>query len=228
MTSPSSSSKGTVLISGASIAGPTLAYWLHRYGFTVTVVERAHAPRGGGYPIDVRGTAVEVVRRMGVLPQLRDAHIDTGRFTFLDADGGQIASLDASTVAGSAEGHDLEVPRGDLTAILYSTVEDEVEFLFDDSIADLEQSEHGVDVTFRCGGRRTFDLVVGADGIHSRTRELILGPETQFDRYLDYTVAVFTMPNTFGLSHEVTLWSTPGRSAALYATGGPAAPADER
>lgn len=220
MISPNAS-KGTVLISGASIAGPTLAYWLHRYGFTVTVVERAHAPRGGGYPIDVRGTAVEVVRRMGLLPRLRAAHLDTGRFTFLDADGGRIASLDASTVAGSAEGHDLEVPRGDLTAILYAAVEDDVEFLFDDSIEALEQSAHGVDVTFRGGGRRTFDLVVGADGIHSRTRERVLGPEERFDRYLGYAVAVFPLPNTFELSREVTLWSAPGRSAALYATGGP-------
>jgi 2-polyprenyl-6-methoxyphenol hydroxylase-like FAD-dependent oxidoreductase len=219
MTSPSSSPRGTVLISGASIAGPTLAYWLHRYGFTVTVVEKASTPRGGGYPIDVRGTAVEVVRRMGILPRLRDAHLDTGRFTFLDADGGRVAALDAGTVAGSVEGHDLEVPRGDLTAILYATVQDDVEFLFNDSIDTLDQSEHGVDVTFRSGSQRTFDLVIGADGIHSRTRELVLGPEEQFDRYLGYAVAVCTVPNTFGLSREVALWSTPGRSAALYATG---------
>ena len=219
MTSHLSTTRRTVLISGASITGPTLAYWLHRAGFAVTVVERASAPRGGGYPIDIRGTAIEVVRRMGVLPQLRDAHIDTGRFTFLDADGGQIVALDADTVAGSVQGQDLEVRRGDLTAVLYAAVRDDVEVLFDDSIDTLDQSEHGVDVTFRSGRQRAFDLVLGADGIHSRTRELVLGPEEQFDRYLGYCVAVFTVPNTFDLSREVTLWSTPGRSAALYATG---------
>ena len=219
MTSPSSTPRGTVLISGASIAGPALAYWLHRAGFGVTVVERASAPRGGGYPIDIRGTAIEVVRRMGILPRLRDAHVDTGRFTFLDADGRQVAALGADTVAGSVAGQDLEVRRGDLTAILYAAVRDDVELLFDDSVDTLDQSGHGVDVTFRSGARRTFDLVLGADGIHSRTRELVLGPEEQFDRYLGYAVAVCTVPNTFGLSREVVLWSTPGRSAALYATG---------
>ncbi|MFD2797050.1 FAD-dependent monooxygenase [Promicromonospora vindobonensis] len=219
MTSPLSTPQRTVLISGASITGPALAYWLHRAGFGVTVVERASTPRGGGYPIDIRGTAIEVVRRMGILPQLQEAHVDTGRFTFLDADGGLIAALGADTVAGSVQGQDLEVRRGDLTAILYAAVREDVEFLFDDSVDTLDQSGDGVDVTFRSGTRRTFDLVLGADGIHSRTRELVLGPEEQFDRYLGYAVAVCTVPNTFGLSREVALWSTPGRSAALYATG---------
>ncbi|GAB3482243.1 FAD-dependent monooxygenase [Amycolatopsis cihanbeyliensis] len=213
-------SKRTILISGASIAGPALAYWLHRYGFAVTVVEKAGAPRGGGYPIDVRGTAIEVVRRMGILPRLRHAHIDSRRFTFLDADGGEVASIHPRAVAGSIEGQDLEVGRGDLTAALYTTVRDDVEFLFDDSIDTLDQSERGVDVAFRSGNRRTFDLVVGADGMHSRTREILFGPEEQFHRYLGYRFAVFTMPNTFRLSRELVMWNTPGKAAALYATGG--------
>lgn len=219
MTSQPDAVVRTVLISGASLAGPTLAYWLHRYGFAVTVVEKAHAPRGGGYPIDVRGTAVDVVRRMGILPQLRDTHIDTGRFTFLDADGAEVAALHPYAVAGSVEGQDLEVGRGDLTAALYGTVRDDVEFVFDDSIAVLDQHEHGVDVTFRSGGQRTFDVVVGADGMHSGTRKVLFGPEEQFHRYLGYGFAVFTMPNVFGLTRELLMWNTPGRAAALYATG---------
>jgi len=209
----------TVLIAGASLAGPTLAYWLHRYGFAVTVVEKAHAPRGGGYPIDVRGTAIDVVRRMGILPRLQVAHIDTGRFTFLDADGGEVAALHPYAVAGSVEGQDLEVGRGDLTAALYETVQDDVEFVFDDSIDALDQHGHGVDVTFRSGRHRTFDVVVGADGMHSGTRKVMFGPEEQFHRYLGYGFAVFTMPNTLGLSRELMMWNTPGRAAALYATG---------
>ncbi|MFJ2238296.1 FAD-dependent monooxygenase [Streptomyces sp. NPDC087859] len=211
--------RGKVLISGASIAGPALGFWLNRYGFTVTVVEKASALRGGGYPIDVRGTALEVVRRMGILPQLRDAHIDLRRLTFLDADGGKVASVNPHTVTGGVAGRDLEVPRGELTDALHAAVRDDVEFLFNDSIDSLDQSEHGVDVTFRGGGRRTFDMVFGADGLHSRTRELLFGPEEQFHRYLGYCFAGFTMSNTFGLSHELTMWNTPGRAAALYAVG---------
>ncbi|MGW6009370.1 FAD-dependent monooxygenase [Streptomyces sp. NPDC055210] len=220
-----------VLISGASISGPALAYWLHRSGCAVTVVEKAGALRAGGYPIDIRGTAIEVVRRMGILPQLRDAHIDSRRCTFLDSDGRLVTSVRPSAVAGSVEGQDLEVRRGDLAALLHELVRDDVEFLFDDSIDTLDpldtpNSPHtpggygqGVDVTFRSGLRRTFDLVVGADGMHSHTRELVFGPEEQFHHYLGYCFALFTMPNSFGLSREVMLWNTPGKAAALYAVG---------
>ncbi|MFF7656787.1 FAD-dependent monooxygenase [Streptomyces sp. NPDC007983] len=208
-----------VLISGASIAGPALAFWLNRYGYAVTVVEKARTLRSGGYPIDVRGTALEVVRRMGILPQLQDAHVDLRRLTFLDGDGGKVASVNPHTVVGSVAGRDLEVRRGDLTDALHTAVRDDVEFLFNDSIATLDQSDHGVDVTFRGGGRRTFDMVFGADGLHSRTREFLFGPEEQFHRYLGYCFAVFTMRNTFGLSHETMMWNTPGRAAAVYAVG---------
>jgi 2-polyprenyl-6-methoxyphenol hydroxylase-like FAD-dependent oxidoreductase len=208
-----------VLVSGASIAGPALAFWLNRYGYAVTVVEKAGALRAGGYPIDVRGTALEVVRRMGILPRLREAHIDLRRLTFLDGDGGQVASVHPHTVTGGVAGRDLEVRRGDLTDALYTAVRDDVEFLFNDSIDALDQSGHGVDVTFRGGSRRTFDMVFGAEGMHSRTREMLFGPEEQFHRYLGYCFAVFTMRNTFGLSHETVMWNTPGRAAALYAVG---------
>jgi 2-polyprenyl-6-methoxyphenol hydroxylase-like FAD-dependent oxidoreductase len=207
----------TVLVSGASIAGPAVAFWLHRYGFAVTVVEKAGGPRGGGYPIDVRGTAVEVARRMGILPRLQEAHIKSRQLTFLHADGSVAAAVHPQAVVGGVEGRDVELPRGDLTEILYGTVRDEVEFVFDDSIDTLTEHEHGVDVTFSSGVQRGFDLVLGADGLHSRTRELVFGPERRVHRYLGYCFAIFTMPNTCGLSHEGILWNTPGRAAALYA-----------
>jgi 2-polyprenyl-6-methoxyphenol hydroxylase-like FAD-dependent oxidoreductase len=208
-----------VLISGASIAGPALAFWLNRYGFDVTVVEKAGALRAGGYPIDVRGTALDVVERMGILPRLRDSHIDLRRLTFLDGDGSEVVSVNPHAVTGGVAGRDLEVRRGDLSDALYAAVRDDVEFLFNDSIDTLDQSGHGVDVTFRGGGKRTFDMVFGADGMHSRTREMLFGPEDQFHRFLGYCFAVFTMRNTFGLSHETVMWNTPGRAAALYAAG---------
>ncbi|AXE82160.1 FAD-dependent monooxygenase [Streptomyces atratus] len=209
--------KRKVLISGAGIAGPALAFWLNRYGFAVTVVEKAGALRGGGYPIDVRGTALEVVRRMGILPRLKDARIDLRRLTFLGGDGGEVASVAPHTVTGGVAGRDIEVRRGDLTDALHTAVRDDVEFLFNDAVETLDQSGHGVDVTFRGGSRRTFDMVFGADGLHSRTREFLFGPEAQFHRYLGYCFAGFTMRNTFGLSHELMMWNTPGRAAALYA-----------
>lgn len=209
----------TVLVSGASIAGPAVAFWLRRHGFAVTVVEKAGALRSGGYPIDVRGTAVEVASRMGILPRLREAHVDSRRLTFVDAEGGEVARVHPQRVDGGAEGRDVEVRRGDLAEALYEAVRDGVEFVFDDGIGALVEHDDGVDVTFVSGVRRRFDLVVGADGMHSRTRELVFGPHGRFHHHLGYCFAGFTMPNELGLSHEARLWATPGKGAALYAVG---------
>ncbi|RNG18365.1 FAD-dependent monooxygenase [Streptomyces botrytidirepellens] len=207
----------TILISGASIAGPSLAYWLDRHGFEVTVVEKASAIRGGGYPIDIRGTARDVADRMGLLPQLRKAHVDTRKISYVDTDGHLIGSLRPEAITGGAEGLDLEVPRGDLADALYAPVRDRVEFVFHDSIATLDDRGDRVEVTFDSGAHRTFDLVIGADGLHSNTRRLVFGPEDRFHRYLGHTFAGFTLPNDFGLAHEAVAWNAPGRAAVLYA-----------
>ncbi|WP_410590412.1 FAD-dependent monooxygenase [Amycolatopsis sp. lyj-23] len=206
-----------VLISGASIAGPALTFWLHRAGFAVTVVEKAPGLRTGGYPIDVRGTALDVVARMGVLPRLRELHISTRRLTFLDADGGEVASLAPDAIVGGVDGEDLEIRRGDLIRTLYDLVRDDVEVRFGDTVETLADHAGGVDVAFRSGRRETYDLVIGADGLHSRTRELVFGDEAPFHRYLGYSFAGFTLPNDFGLVREGLAWSTPGKGAALYA-----------
>ncbi|MFD4641731.1 FAD-dependent monooxygenase [Lentzea sp. NPDC058436] len=208
----------SVLISGASIAGPALAFWLRRHGFDVTVVEKSHTLRGGGYPIDIRGTALEVVSRMGLLPRLREAHVNTRRITFLDADGTEAASLRPESLIGG-DGTDLEVRRGDLAEILHETVRDDVEFLFDNTIVTMDEHSGGVDVRFRSGLQRTYDHVIGADGLHSTVRALTFGPEEQFHRYLGYCFAGFTLPNHLGLRQEALMWNEPGRAAALYAVG---------
>ncbi|MFF1611560.1 FAD-dependent monooxygenase [Amycolatopsis sp. NPDC058278] len=206
-----------VLISGASIAGPALAFWLQRAGFAVTLVEKAPELRVGGYPIDVRGTALDAVERMGILSRLRDLHISTRRLTFLDADGGEIVALAPDAVIGGIEGEDLEIRRGDLIRTLYDLVRDDAEVRFGDTVETLADHADGVDVTFRSGHRDTYDLVIGADGLHSRTRELVFGDEAPFHHYLGYSFAGFTMPNDFGLFREGLAWSTPGKGAALYA-----------
>ncbi|GHF70873.1 2-polyprenyl-6-methoxyphenol hydroxylase-like FAD-dependent oxidoreductase [Amycolatopsis bartoniae] len=207
----------TVLISGASIAGPALAYWLRRSGFAVTVVEKAPALRASGYPIDIRGTALDAVRHMGILPRLRELHIATRQLVFLDADGSEVAKLEPELVTGGSDREDLEIRRGDLTTALYDLVRDDVEFRFGDSVDTFTDHAGGVDVTFRSGRQETYDLVIGADGLHSHTRELVFGPEERFHHYLGYCFAGFTMPNDFGLVREALAWTTVGRGAALYA-----------
>ncbi|SDS11667.1 FAD-dependent monooxygenase [Microlunatus soli] len=210
-----------ILVSGASIAGPAVAYWLQRYGFEVTVVERAPRLRGGGYPIDIRGTALEVVRRMGIYPQLRAAHVNTRAISFVEPDGAPIASVRPEAFSGGDDESDLEVPRGDLARVLYDATRDGVEYRFNDSIEEMVEDADRVDVRFAGGATEPFDLVVAADGLHSTTRAQVFGPEEPFHRYLGYSFAGFTMPNLFGLSHEALLWNEPGRAAALYAVNDP-------
>ena len=205
-----------VLISGAGLAGPALAHQLHRYGFRPTVVERAPALRDGGYKVDIRGAATEVLKRMDLFTAAR-AH-DTGmrHVTYVRSDGRRIARLDADLLMGR-RGDDLEVMRSDLTRILYDATAGDVEYVFGDSIAAMTDGPDGVDVTFAGGASRRFDLVVGADGLHSATRRLAMGELPL--RHLGAHIAIFDVPNELGLDREEIFYTEPGRMVFAYATG---------
>jgi 2-polyprenyl-6-methoxyphenol hydroxylase-like FAD-dependent oxidoreductase len=209
--------KTNVLISGASIAGTTLAFWLHRNGFTPTVVERAPAIRDGGYKIDVRGAALTVVERMGLLDEIRRLRTDVRGASVVDRSGRRVASMDGDTFGGREHG-DAEIMRGDLNRLLYDLTRDEVEYLFDDSIAALDQLSDGVEVTFASGARRRFDLVVGADGLHSNVRALAFGDESAFVRDLGYHVSIFSVPNHLDLDRWELTYVGPGRTTLTYST----------
>ncbi|MEV5138590.1 FAD-dependent monooxygenase [Streptomyces syringium] len=200
-----------ILVSGAGVAGPALAYWLRRHGFTPTVVERAEQVREGGYAVDFRGEALDVLDRMGLLEEIRALDTEMGDAALMDADGQQYATLPAVIFAG-----DLEVLKGDVTRLLYEATRDDVEYVFGDSIATLEQDDTGVHVTFESGEPRTFELVVGADGLHSRTRALAFGPEEQFVRHLGIYTAIFSLDNYLGLRNTGHLYSVPGRAANIF------------
>jgi 2-polyprenyl-6-methoxyphenol hydroxylase-like FAD-dependent oxidoreductase len=201
----------TVLISGASIAGPALAYWLGRHGFRATVVEIAPALRTGGNAVDFRGPVhLGLLSRMGVLEQLRAAQTGGTAMRFVDEQGRRLMEMPSDFAGG-----DVEVLRGDLSRILCAAGADTTEYLFGDSIAAMTETPGGVDVTFASGTRRTFDLVVGADGVHSNVRRLAFGPERQFVRHLGYYVAGWDMPNDLGLGRDTLNYNTPGRLAAI-------------
>src|SRR6202034_1323412 len=152
--------KRTVLISGAGVAGPSLAYWVAGAGFRPTVVERSEGQRSSGNPVDVRGEAMDVADRMGVLPRLREAATSVSGMAFVSASGRRVGLI----AVGKPDGSELEVPRADLAAVMYDAARERAEFVFGDSIAALGQDDSGVDGTFATGSPRWFDLVGGADG----------------------------------------------------------------
>ncbi|MEW2458311.1 FAD-dependent monooxygenase [Streptomyces albus] len=198
-----------VLVSGASVAGPALAYWLCRYGFRVTVVERAPALRAGGQAVDLRGPALDVAARTGVLGLLREHATGVRGMSVLDRDGNETQrTTDATATGGRLDRDDLEVLRDDLSRILVDAGGQDVEYLFDDSIARIEERPGHVRVGFAGGAERTFDIVVGADGVHSHTRSLVFGPEHHYLRRLGGCVGVWTAPNFLGLDRWQIAYET--------------------
>jgi 2-polyprenyl-6-methoxyphenol hydroxylase-like FAD-dependent oxidoreductase len=209
----------TVLVTGASIAGPALAYWLARYGFDVTLVERAPAIRTGGYAIDIRGTAIDVIDRMGILPAVRAEHVVTRQYAFLNGQGREVARVSPEDFAPSGGGRHVELARGALSSQLFELVRSQVKHRFGDAIAALSDGPNGVDVSFQSGARERFDLVVSGEGLHSTTRALVFGPEASFSRYLGYCFAICELPNKYGLRCEAAIYNTPGKAAVLRSTG---------
>lgn len=209
-----------VLISGASLAGPSLAFWLVRAGHEVTVVERAAQPRLGGSPIDVRGTAVGVAERMGLLPAIEAARVHTEGIEVVDAAGRRKASFPVDVYAEPG-GRDVELERADLVNLLFTASKD-ADYRFNDSIATLEQDEGGVDVTFVHGRPERFDLVVGADGTHSIVRRLVFGEESQFLRHLGLYGSIVPVDPSLGRENWGVMHNVPGKLAGVYRYAGKA------
>jgi 2-polyprenyl-6-methoxyphenol hydroxylase-like FAD-dependent oxidoreductase len=201
-----------VLVSGAGVAGMALAYWLRRHGFEPTVVERSPAPREGGHKIDIRGVAVDVAQKMGILPGVQEKCIFMQGGSWVDRDGKRIASMRADFVE-ARDDHSLEIMRGDLNRVLYEATRERVEYVFNDSIARIEETRDGLAVAFEHGASRTFDLVVGADGVRSNVRALLFGDESRFIHdFGGYHVVTFTVPNRMKLDRWDVFHVVPGKT----------------
>ncbi|RDI49745.1 2-polyprenyl-6-methoxyphenol hydroxylase-like FAD-dependent oxidoreductase [Nocardia mexicana] len=205
--------KPEVLIVGAGIAGPALAYWLARNGYRPTVVEHARQLRSGGSAIVVKGPAMPVAERMGILPQLRELATRNRSLTLLDPAGKRVLRLPNSSVGAPT----VEVTRADLSEVLHRSARGDAEFVFDDTVTALGQDEGGVDVTFRRSAPRRFDLVVGTDGMHSTIRRLVFGPERQFVSDLGlYGATVPLEPDAIDDPSELTMLTVPNRMLVVH------------
>jgi 2-polyprenyl-6-methoxyphenol hydroxylase-like FAD-dependent oxidoreductase len=204
-----------VLISGASLAGPTLAYWLTRAGHEVTVVERAPRPREGGSPIDIRGQAIDVADQMGLLPAIEEVRGHTRAVEYVNAAGRRMARIDPSAYAEPG-GRDIELERADLVRLLHEASKNEADYRFETSIATLAQDPEGVDVTFTRGHPNRFDLVVGADGTHSTVRGLVFGEESRFLRHMGVYGSLVPTDPALGKENQGVMYNSPGKLAGVY------------
>lgn len=205
-----------VLVSGAGIAGPALAYWLRAAGRRVTVVERAPGLRPGGQTVDLRGAGREVISRMGLMDRARAVAVDQRGLALVDARGRITAEMPAGAFDGEGIVSEIEILRGDLAGLLYEATVPDTEYLFDDTITALDQDADGVAVTFEKAGPRRFGVVVGADGPHSAVRALAFGPESGFVRPLKGYTAWFTAED----EDEDEDWELDGWFRMFNAPGG--------
>ncbi|ATB30535.1 FAD-dependent monooxygenase [Melittangium boletus] len=204
-----------VLVTGASVTGPALAWWLHRFGMNVTVVERSPAFRDGGQNIDVRGAGREVLRRMGLEQAVAKAGTGEQGIVFVDENNRVKAEFDKEVFGGNGPTAELEILRGDLARILYEHSRDRAEYVFGDSIESLDDGgEGGIEVTFKKGGARRFDLVIAAEGIGSSTRRLLFGDTAKrrpFNLYMGY----FTLPKGENDGVFARWYNAPGGRSVL-------------
>jgi len=200
-----------VLISGASVAGPSLAFWLSSFGCDVTVVERAPGIRPGGYAVDFRGAGMRVLERMALVDAVKARETRTGSITMVDEKNKVVAKLPDGFTSG-----ELEILRGDLAQLLYEATRSRANYVFDDSIQSICQTTDGVDVTFLSGKTQTFDIVVGADGLHSNVRSIVFGEESKFVHQMGYYIAIFTVPDFLQLGDAGRYYTQLGKRVGCF------------
>ncbi len=206
-----------ILISGAGIAGPTLAWWLAQAGHRPTLIESAPEPRTGGYIIDFWGKGFDIAEKMGLLPELMEVGYQVEEIRLVGRNGQRTGGFSADVFNRATAARFVSLPRGELSAALVRAAANRAETVFGDQIASLNDDGAGVDVTFAKAPPRRFDLVIGAEGIHSSTRAMKFGPPEQFEHYLGYKFAAFIAPEYHPRDPDIYLsYSEPGRQAARF------------
>ena len=210
-----------IAISGAGVAGAALAHWLHRTGHNPTVIEQAPKFRTGGYMIDFWGVGYQVAKRMGIEDPIRAAGYQVELLRSVGSRGQVKADVHVDVFRRMFGDELTSLPRGDLAAAIYTTIEDNVETIFGDSIATVDAHSEGVRLTLDNGAARDFDLLVGADGLHSNVRRLVFGPDEEFEHYLGCKVAACVVDGYRPRDDLVYVtYGSPGRQLGRFALRG--------
>lgn len=210
-----------IAINGAGIAGPTLAWWLRRSGHQVLLVEESPRLREGGYVIDFWGVGYDIAEKMGLLPRILELGYQVREVRLVDANGRKAGGFPVEVFSRATGGRFTSLQRSDLAATIYGALDGKVETVFGDSIASLQETASGVRIGFDRAGTREVDLVVGADGLHSRVRQLAFSPEEQTEVSLGYHVAAFQVEGYRPRDELVYVtYSLPGRQISRFAMRG--------
>jgi 2-polyprenyl-6-methoxyphenol hydroxylase-like FAD-dependent oxidoreductase len=211
----------SVLISGIGVAGPALAWWLLEHGFRPTLVERAPRLRTGGYMIDFWGVGYDLAERMGLLPAILEAGYRVRAVRIVNESGRRVGGFRTDAFFSATGGRFTSLARGDLSAVLYDAVAHRVETIFADSVTSIDAWGDGAIVTFEHAAARRFDIVIGADGLHSRVRTLAFGARTDIERFMGYVVAAFDVAGYRPRDEDVYIGlGAPGRQVTRFSMRG--------
>ena len=209
-----------ILISGAGIAGPTLAFWLVRYGMKVTVIERAPQLRTAGQTIDIRGAGLEVVQKMGLEDIIRARTTQEQGINFVDRENRIQAAFPVDTMDGQGFVSEIEIIRGELATLLYDQTRNDVEYIFGDKITAIVDRGDRAQVSFAKEADRDFDLVIIADGLSSKTRELVFESSTSPIHRLGQYTSYFSIPYEQSDGTWSRWYNAPGGRCALLRPDG--------
>lgn len=210
-------SGSSVLISGASFAGLSVAYWMNRLGYKVTVIEIGNYMKKGGSPVDIREGTIEIVKRMGLYERIRANSLKPKRSYFKNAANVTVATMSPACDDLQTLEDEYEIERDALLDLMFAEICDDVEFIFGDSVSTVEQGDSEVRVSFRGGDQRSFDLVFGCDGNHSTVRKIVFGPETDYAVFLQNYFAIAIVDGLLIEEDTTQIYNVPGKAVMLNA-----------
>lgn len=205
-----------ILISGAGIAGLALAYWLKRYGFNPTVIEKYPSIREGGYLIDFFGLGVDVAERMGILASFDEADVKVDELTFVNKNNNKVGGFQISKFKKLFKGRAYNLLRSSVAKIIYEHVKNDIEVLVGTSVSSINEGQEKLEVKFSDGRDRTFDLVIGADGLHSNIRNICFGHASLFEHWYGYYACSYTMDNFLGNNKLFLSYTQPDKQVGIY------------
>jgi 2-polyprenyl-6-methoxyphenol hydroxylase-like FAD-dependent oxidoreductase len=215
----STNSKGRVLVSGASFAGLSTAYWMDQLGYDVTLVEIGKTLKKGGTPVNIEGDTIDIVRRMGLLEQIQAATLPARPVEFVDASGARLALMSAQADSEHAP-PEYEIERDELLEMQFEQVKNDVDFLFGDSIERMQEIAEEINVTFRSGQQQTFCLVFGCDGSHSSVRRMCFGEESAYSVFLQLYFSITIVEKLLIQEDTTQIFNAPGKTVMLSAYHG--------